>query len=200
MAIIVNHPTDSALAERLRADLAAITEPAVVVLVSAKASHDAAFEGALIEAIEGNQRIIPVLVEAVPLPPLIEHLRPVDFSEDYAIDDLVARLEAAPGEMHMKVHTPRTMASNRRVGVVVGVMALIMFVVGLYGVGVLGLQAPAEEYEAVETEIIQTRNAYIDAALPRSTEDAASFQATVENAAPTLRPILAATATAIAGD
>ena len=52
----------------------------------------------------------------------------------------------------------------------------------------------------METEIIQTRNAYIDDALPRSTDDALNFQATIDAAAPTLRPLLVATASAVAGE
>src|SRR5690606_15936689 len=109
-----------------------------------------------------------------------------------------ARLSASSGELQMKVHTPKTVTGNRRVGLVVAFFAIVMFLAGIYGVGVMGLQAPADEYNAVETEIVQTRNAYIDAALPRSTEDAVNFQATVDGAAPTLRPMLVATATALA--
>jgi hypothetical protein len=100
--------------------------------------------------------------------------------------------------LHMKVRTPGVKASNRRTGYIVAAAAIVMFLLGLYGVGVLGIQRPEDEYEAVETEVILTRDSYINNALPRSTEDAANFQATVRAAAPTLRPILAATATSIA--
>ena len=74
-----------------------------------------------------------------------------------------------------------------------------MFLAALYGIGVLGIQAPQEEYDQTVTQVVATRNAFIEAALPRSTEDAIVFAATVEGAATALQPLLAATATARAG-
>lgn len=202
MAAIVYHPADSALAERIRADLsgASGSENVAIIVLSPQAAADAAVQAALAGAIDQNQHIIPVLAKPVPLPRLIEHMEPLDFSAGYDRDRLAARLAASSVELQMKVLTPKTVGSNRRVGLVVAFFAIVMFAAGIYGVGVMGLQAPAREYNAVETEIIETRNAYIDAALPHSTEDALNFQATVDAAAPTLRPLLVATASAIAGE
>lgn len=203
MAAITFHPSDAALAERIRADLAvrvlAGHDNTAIFVFSQHTAADADVQRALAEAVERHQRIIPVLAQRVPLPRLIEHLQPVDFSQNYDFQLLADQLTGVTRGLQMKVLTPQAAARNRQVGLVVAAAALLMFLAGLYGVGVLGIQAPAEEYNAVETEIIETRNAYIDAALPRSTEDAANFQATLDSAAPTLRPLLAATATALAG-
>jgi len=76
------------------------------------------------------------------------------------------------------------------------VFALLMFLAALYGVGVLGLQYPREEYDQVETQAAATRDAFIEQSLPRSTADAAGFAATAERAATALRPLLVATVTA----
>jgi hypothetical protein len=203
MATITYHPSDSALVERIQADLAAQPpaerDQTAVFVLSPQATADPDVQRALVEAVSRRRRVIPVLAQPVPLPALIEHLEPLDFSQQYEFERLAARLSAAPDVMQMKVRTPDVIAANRRMALIVLVFVLIMFVAALYGVGVLGIQAPAREYAAVETEIIQTRDAYIEAALPRSTEDALGFQATVDAAAPTLRPLLAATATAVAG-
>jgi hypothetical protein len=134
------------------------------------------------------------------LPKLIEHLEIVDFTQGYNREALVARFSEPASTLHMKVHTPATQVSNRRAAYVIAAIVLVMFLSGVYLVGVLGVQAPAEEYDLVETEIIQTRDYYIDSVLPRSTEDALNFQATVDASRPTLRPVLIATATAVAGE
>ena len=198
MVKMIYTPADQALAERIQAG---IQEPsnAVIVLMSPLAAADVQVRSELEAALDNNRHIVPVMVQTVPLPHLIEHLEPVDFTQGYDSGALQAQLAEIPGEMHLKVHTPSVQAANRRLAVVVALGALIMFVAALYGVGVLGIQAPQEEYDAVETEVIETRNAFIDEALPRSTEDALNFEVTVQSAAPTLRPWLSATATAIAG-
>ncbi len=200
MTTFIYHPSDQQLAQRLQADLTEPASAAVVVIVSAQAARDAALLAQIDQALDQNRQVIPVLAEKVALPKPIEHLDPVDFSAQYALAELQDRLQDAPGEFHMKVLTRATAASNRRAGAVMGVVVLMMFVAGLYLVGVLGVQAPAREYAYVETEIILTRNYFVDQALPHSTEDAQNFQATVDAARPTLRPILIATATAAAAD
>ena len=200
---IVFNEADAALAQRIQRDAAALPQlagaDALVVIVSAAALDDVTVRRRIEAARDRGQTIVPVLAQQVALPRLIEHLAPVDFSADYDFDALAARLQMPVDRLQMKVLTPTARAANRRAAVIFAVLALIMFALGLYGVGVLGLQAPAEEYNQVETEIILTRNSFIDEALPRSTEDALNFPATVEAARPTLRPLLIATATAAAG-
>jgi hypothetical protein len=202
MATIIYNAADEAVARQIEADVRADDRAdiaqSVVVVVSPEAVGDRSVLAAIDEALDQNRHIVPVIARAAALPRPVEHLEPVDFTEAYDYEGLRARLSAAPGEFHMKVRTARVAAANRRAGLVVGVLALVMFIAGLYLVGVLGVQAPAREYAYVETEIVLTRNYFIDQALPRSTEDAVNFLATVEAARPTLRPLLVATATAAA--
>lgn len=203
MLKIIYHPADEALARRIEADLQREGEAgaadSVVVVVSAQANADPAVTRDIGAALDANRRVVPVLTQDVPLPKLIEHLTAVDFREGYNLEALGERLQS-PDALHLRQLTPKVVASNRRAGVVVALVALVMFAVGLYLVGVLGVQAPTEEYDQVETEIILTRDYFVEQALPRSTEDAANFQATVDAARPTLRPVLVATATAVAGE
>ncbi len=198
---IVFNKADAALAQRLERDVQAqpaLAADALVVIVSAAALADAAVQRRIEAARDQGETIVPLLAEPAALPRLIEHIAPVDFTAGYAFDALAQRLRAPAAPLQMKVLTPTARAANRRAAVIFAVLALAMFGIGLYMVGVLGLQAPAEEYNAVETEIILTRNGYIEAALPRSTEDALNFAATAAAAPPTLRPLLVATATAAA--
>ncbi|MBZ0303196.1 MAG: toll/interleukin-1 receptor domain-containing protein [Anaerolineae bacterium] len=201
MVTIIYHPTDSELAGRIQSDLTQLAgdDQAVIVLISPQVTADAEVQAAIVSAIEQHQRVVPVLVKAAPLPRLIEHLGVVDFTKSYDFEQLAAVLANTPAPLQMKVRTPQTIAANRRTALIVAVFAVLMFLAALYAVGVLGLQAPAAEFAGVETEVVMTRNAYIDAALPHSTEDAANFQPTLDAAATALRPFLVATATAIAG-
>lgn len=203
MPIIIYSPTDQALAQRLQGDLSGENPPgednSVIVLVSPPANTDRDVMAALEQALDENRHIVPVLAQGEALPKLIEHLEALDFRAGYDVDALRARLAAPDGEFHMRVRTSRVANANRRAGIIVAVLAVLMFAAGLYLVGVMGVQAPAREYAYVETEIILTRNYFVDQALPRTTEEAANFPATVEAARPTLRPVLIATATAVAG-
>jgi hypothetical protein len=193
---------DSALAQRIQSDAARLPSErdTLIAVLSPQAVSDPGVQQAINEALDADRAIVPVLTKPVVLPRLIEHLPAVDFSDGYDFDLLAEQVRTAQsaGAFHMKVRTPGVKASNRRTGYIVAAAAIVMFLLGLYGVGVLGIQRPEDEYEAVETEVILTRDSYINNALPRSTEDAANFQATVRAAAPTLRPILAATATSLA--
>ena len=201
MTEIIYTPADSEVAAKIQTDLAQQSSEvdAAIVLLSPQAVADDRVSAALVRAIDANKRVVPVLVKATPLPDLIEHLEPVDFSQRYDFDVLSARLKTIPHEIHLRVRTPQVKAANQRTALIVAVFAIIMFLAALYGVGVLGIQAPTEEFDAVETSVIETRNAIIDDLLPRSTDDALNFQATVDGAAPTTRPLLMMTATAVAG-
>lgn len=201
MASLTYHPSDAALAEQIQADLSDLSLPenSSVIVLSPQAAADPEIDAAILRAVEQRQYIVPVLAQATPLPEMIEHLDALDFSQHYDPQALAEYLEAHPDRLQLKQRTPDVIAANRRLGIVVALAAVFVFVVALYAVGVLGIQAPVEEYATVDAEAGATIDAIIEAALPHSTEDAASFQATLDAAAPTARPILAATATARAG-
>ncbi len=196
MIDIIHHPADSGWARQLKQNLASIDSGATLVLLSTDAVDDQQVLEQLESALDGGRLIVPLLAEGVSLPALIEHLEPVEPGD---LDGLAKRLSEPEASLPMRVHTRSLRASNRRAALVVLLLAGIMFVAALYGVGVLGLQYPHEEYDEVHERVVATRDAFIEEALPRGTDEAADFAVTAEAAATALRPLLIATATARAG-
>ena len=197
MVEVIHHPEDAAQAQRLQRQLPQTELPVTLVWLSAAAAEDAGVLAELERALDAGRRILPLLPEGGRLPALIEHLEPLAPDDS---EGLAQRLAADEGALPLRVHTPALRSANRRAALVVLVFVVLMFLAALYGVGVMGLQAPREEYDAVETQVVATRNAFIEEALPRSTADAADFAVTAEVAATALRPLLVATATARAGE
>lgn len=193
---------DAALAARIENDTRASgldseQSALLIAILSPQAARDAQVEAAMVNALDSGQRIIPVLAAPTPLPALIEHLEPVDFSKGYDFERLRARLQDTA--MPMKVHTPSVRTANRRLSYVLVALAVLWFLIALIfiGGGVIGV--PQGEYNNVETEIVMTRNYYVDINLPHSTQEAAEFASTAQAVPTALRPILIATATAVAG-
>lgn len=201
MTEIIYIQSDAEAANRIQAALSTQQAPlntdAVILLLSEASLRDATLQQRINLAIDHNKQIIPVALTPLKLPVLIEHLDVVDFSEGDDFPALVEALQTPPSPLHMKVITPAVQASNRRVGAIFGLIATVMFVVGLIMVGVYGVHLPTDEYDAIETQIILTRNYYIDRSMPRSTEDTLNFEATIQ-AVPSLSPFIRATATALA--
>jgi hypothetical protein len=104
----------------------------------------------------------------------------------------------------MRVLTPTVRRSNRSVGIVLAVAVLVMFLAGLYGVGVLHIQAPINEFNSEATmeaatvmKMIAPLMATYAVGFPKSTEDAANYPATLAAVPTVYRPLVAATATAL---
>lgn len=203
---------ESKLAARVRADLetAGVTvnttvqpgrEALLLVLLSPAARDDAAVQQAIIAALDNGQHVVPVLAASVELPRLIDNLEPLDFSENYDAAALLQRLERlsrSDAPPPLVALTPMRRAANRRSALFFGSFALLSFVAALVMIAVLGYGPPEDEFASVETQIFLTRNYFIDNALPRTTDEAASFSATLERARPSVQPYLALTATGIA--
>lgn len=198
MIDIIHHPADARLARRLQQRLSPMEVNATLLLLSSAAVEDGQVLAQLERALDAGRRIVPLLPAGgqVQMPAQIEHLEPQD-PEDLA--GLERRLRE-DGAMRLRVHTASLRAGNRRAALVVLLFVALMFLAALYGVGVLGLQYPHEEYDEVQERVVATRDAFIAQALPRSTAEAEAFPATVEAAATALRPLLSATATARAGN
>lgn len=221
MLKITYTPKDEALAERMLADLrsasyqvedirangaAQARQDVLLVVLSPEANDDANVRNTIITALDNGQHIIPVFAVPAELPRLIDHLGGLDFSETYDFDALGAKVEealAGDARLPVRVRTPSVRRSNRSVGIVLGLLALLWFGLGLYGVGVLGIQAPQEEYDAVNTEVALTQaflmNPELDRYgqfLPRSTDTAQNYAATLRAVPTVYRPFMAATATA----
>lgn len=212
---------DEALAERMLSDLrragyqiedirangtAQTRQDVLIVVLSPEANADANVQNTVVAALDNSQHIIPVFTTPAELPKLIDHLGGLDFSGEYDFDALRAKVEetlAPDAPLPLRVRTPTVKRSNRSVGIVLGLLALLWFVLGLYGVGVLGIQAPQDEYDAVATEAALTQAFLMNPELDRyaqflpSSEDSAQNYAATLRAVPTVyRPFMAATATA----
>lgn len=199
MAELVYTPAGARLAHEIERDLGQQAPGGtLIVIVTADAAANPAIRQAIDAAQDANRPIVSVLAEQAAPPRAIEHLPPLDFSAGYDPAALATALDTVSA-FHMKVLTPRTRRANQQFALIFVGLALLMFAAGIVLVGVYGVQAPAREYAYVETEIILTRNYFVDQALPRTTEEALNFPATVEAARPSLVPVLVATATAVAG-
>jgi hypothetical protein len=206
MVNIIYAPADSELAGRLQNDLpSALTDEAAdgvtVVLLSPAYAEDAHVQQATAEALDAGQHIVSVLAQATSLPKLLDHLETIDFSEGYPLEVLVNRvryLSGAGAGTPMRVRTPSVRAANRRFGIIVAIVVILMFLVGLYMVGVVGVQAPVKEYEALRLTETVTVQAAVDRFLPQSTADAANFPSTLEAVPTRLQPLLRDAATSAA--
>lgn len=206
---------DESLARRLSADLHAagytvadtVTSSANAVLIllrPAAIQNDTALNQTLMTALEAEQHVIPLTLDDAPLPRIISNLQPLDFGgETYPLLDLTTRidyLQSTEAPRPLTVLTPKTRARNRKLGLLIGIPALLLFIAGVVLVGTGLIRPPSEEYILVETQRVETRNAMInptlDAFLPRSTADAVNFESTVQAMPTRLQPFLAATATA----
>lgn len=194
---------DSALAERLQQDLgradAELAEAnALIAILSPLGVQDAEVRRALTDALNRGRIVIPVLAAPVTLPPEVAALSPLDLSARYDFSALTSRLE----RLLPRETTPQQRASNRRYFYVLVALALVMFIMGVYLVGVMGVQFPADEYNAADTVEAATINAVLNPLLetnqPRTTEQAENFPATVQAAPTGQRPFLMGTATAAA--
>lgn len=153
-----------------------------------------------------------VIVQDAPfaLPKLIDHVRtvvgtPADEKSVAALVSQIAAVGANGVPLPLKVLTPNARRANRSAGAFVGGLALMMFIIGVIGVGVFGLQRPADEYEALDTAVALTRDwlagpelLYFSTWLPRSTEDAANYSATLQQLPTAYRPLMGLTVTAYA--
>lgn len=212
MLAITYSPSDSDLAKRLLVDLTAkgysVSDVQLtgrgnilIVLVSPASNTEVTVQNRILSALDNGQHIIPVMANTAPIPKLIDHLKPFDFTSTYPIEVLgeqIEHLSSPNAGLPLKVLTPAARAKNRNVGYWFFALALIWFILGIVLVGFFGIQAPREEYNTINTEVAATIMVIIDENLPRSTVEAENFQATVQAAPTAQRPLLAATATAIA--
>jgi hypothetical protein len=159
-------------------------------------------------ALDQGQVIVAALTGAAALPKELDHLNPVDLNAHYDVAAIQQRIaEGQQSDWLPRVRTPKVKQSNKRTVVWVSAIALFVFVFALWSISYFRLEAPPEDYGPVYTLDAQTRDAilsptmeYLSTSLPRSTQQAADFPATL-NAVPTLiRPFIAGTTTAIYND
>lgn len=206
MLTITYAPGDAEVAARLQQDLqGAFAEGEarniMILLVSPASNQDKGVQKALGRALDEGLRVLPVLLRQAPLPDLINHLQPVDFTTGYDLDAVTARIVWLSGTnagLVLKVRTPGVIAANRRAMYVMLALVVVMFVVALYLIAVVGIQAPSDEFAADhQTETAQVQD-IIERYLPRSTQDALDFESTLTAVPSRLSPLLRDSATATA--
>ena len=218
MLKVIYTPADQMLAQRITADLRAAGyevgegDPArgdvMVVALSPAALADDALQATVIRALDLSLHIIPVMTQPVKLPKLIDHLDVVNFGDGYDFAVLRQQLDlvqSADAPLPVRALTPSVKRSNRTTGIVVAVAALVMFAAGLYAVGVLGIQAPIEQFNNEETMFAATRDVLAAPELeiyaqflPKTTDEAANYIPTLIAVPTVYRPLVAMTATAVA--
>lgn len=218
MITLIHSAADKPLADRISADLQAsgftVTdsiqperEHIVVGVLSPDAVSDAAFIRAVDAANDNGQTMIVVKARPVEIPKNLDHLLQIDFSNDYPITLLkaeIATLKSANAPYAVRMNTAKVRASNRRALIGIGLLVVTMFVVASVMIILFDIESPAEEYAAVDTQVALTRDflieptmQYLATILPRSTEAADAFAATVDAVPTRLQPFVAWTATAI---
>lgn len=184
------------------------SKSALIALLSPAGLNDPMLVRTMDSAMDAGQHIIPVLVKPVAeLPKSINHLSALDFSggiDADALNQRVEQVESGAAGLPLRTRTPSVRKSNGRTALVLGAVAFFMFLVGLYAVGVLGIQAPVEEYNEIDTQVALTNAANIVPELeqyarflPQSADDAANYESTLRAVPTVYRPFMAGTATAV---
>jgi hypothetical protein len=219
MITLAYAPADAKLGGQLKGDLERVgyalsekvgrgKDALLIALISEQGNRDSNVQAKIEQALDQHIHIIPVMASTAPLPALINNLPPMDFTEgSYPFEALQAAIDALTSPdapRPLTALTPSKRRSNRQTGLILMIPVLVMFVAGLYLVGVMGVQYPQSEYDIQETARVQQRNTLIgptlEVVLPRTTADALAFDTTVQALPTRLREYAAATATSyIAG-
>lgn len=200
MLNIAFHPTDQALAEKLQADLSRtyirLEKPMLIVLLSQAALDSVEVSRSAQQALAEGSRVAIILTQALANLPSPYTGLPTFSAPDgrYEMKPLLAYLNRVDlGEARI--------ARSRALLLLMLVAVAVMFVLALWGVGSGQVRFPSSEYatdDAIAFSQIQTLTfPTLDPLMPRSTEDALAFPATVQAASTRNRPYLAETATAL---
>lgn len=191
-------PKDEKLAQTMQNDLAAaslrLEHSILLVLLNQSALADDNLLKAIKTAENDKQIIAPVLLEKVALPENLKGLENLELSNGYDKNKLIAFVKSTDISQEVKNR-------NRRLLFYVGSAALLVFAISIASLVSGIVAAPNAEFateNALQDAQIETVVApELEAARPRTTEDALAFPATVEAARRQLRPFLIGTATAI---
>lgn len=190
---------DSALAKRIADQLTAVQTrgdaPVLIALISDASVGDADVIRQIDDAVQQDRAVIPVLVTQTPLPKSLLGLKPLDFTNGaYPFEALRRQVD------ELSLRPPTVRERNRRNGIVIGAVVTVIFLIGIYAVGVLGLHAPQDEFDGVETARVEQRNTLIAPTLgslvPVGQFEISQFELTVTAAPTRLREYLVGTVTA----
>jgi hypothetical protein len=191
-------PQDAALAEKIQRDLSEsglwLDHPMLIVLVSPDTIADKTILHSIRIAQREKHAILPILLHAAPLPQELSACKPLDLSRGYDLNRLIQAVKRADlGEARRR--------ANLRLLFWVSSAALIVFLVAI-GTLVTGTIAPPTDEYATENALREGQIATIifptlDAFMPRTTEDALQFPATLEALQTRVMPFLMLSATAL---
>lgn len=188
-------------AARVRAYRDAADAPKVLIaLITPESTMDEVQAAAWRAALNHGDFVLPVLTNGAELPGSLAQLPPLDCNSGYdpnALLERLAQMAQRERQFPLRVIAPKTKRNNRRVALVLSLLAVLMFGAAIWGITVGLVGFPEEEYEEVEAEFQGTLGALVDNVLPRSTQDAQNFPATVDAAPTRLQPLLVQTATAL---
>lgn len=172
----------------------------LIALITPQSSTDEAQVTAWNTAIQHKDFVLPVLTSGASLPNRLAQYDALNFNNGYdgaALLERLAQMSRREQQFPLRVVTPKTRRRNRRAALVLTVLSLAMFGAAIWGISVGLVGFPEEEYEQVELEFQGTLGALVDNVLPRSTQDAQNFPATVDAVPTRLQPLLVQTATAL---
>ncbi len=187
------------LAERIRNDLTTAgfqpEQPILLVLVSAESNNDPTVQDEIKRAVQKGVRIIPILAENVILPESLDVYKPLNFVGSYKWQSLMTRLSQTT------MNSDDVKKANRMAFLVIGSIALFMFLAGIYGISSGTVAFPVDEYNEEATFQAEWVNGLIIETLeyvqPHTTQDAVNFEATLEAAPTRLYLYIRETATAM---
>jgi hypothetical protein len=189
---------DLKLAEQMQQDLTRITFKMdfdyLLVLISAASQADETVQQAIETAQKKNQRLVPILLDNTPVPDTMLKNALLDFRAGYKRGALIQHLRRLElGEDRLR--------GNRRIFAAMALIVGLMFAVAIYMVGGGLVAFPQDEYateQAIEDAMIATLvYPTLEGLIPRSTNDAVNFPATVEAVSTRDRAFLRGTATAL---
>ena len=199
MINITYSASHKALAEQIHDDLTKASfqsaQSVLLVLVSAESNADPLVQDEIERAVQTGISIIPILVENVTLPAALDAYKPLNFSGSYKWRSLMTRLAQTT------MSRDEIKQANRRALLVVGGIALVMFVIGIVSIMSGQVAFPVDEYNEEATYQAEWVNGLIvetlESAQPRTTQDALNFDATLEAVPERLYLYIRETATAL---
>lgn len=169
--------------------------PLLLVLVSDESNADPSVQEEIQQATLKGIRIIPILTEQTTLPIILDEFKPLNFSGGYKRQPLMTRLSQSS-------MTPDDVKqANRRALIVIGGIAVVMFVIAIFGIMSGMVAFPVKEYNEEATFQAQMIDGLVHETLeyvkPKTTQDALNYEPTLEAVPTRLYYFARGTATAL---
>lgn len=143
----------------------------LIAVISQAGLQDDDLRAMLVRALDMNLPVIPVETEPTTLPDLIAHVASVSFHDGYDLRSVTAALE--------RLNAASLSDRNRRLGLIFGGFLVLLFLAYTVAIVLFDIEAPQEEFQRLYTRDAATINAFAQEYIPRSTEQAAQFDATL---------------------